>query len=386
MLAVVLSGGGAKGAYEVGVWKALRKLHIKYDIVTGTSIGALNGMMMTQNEFYRCIRLWKNINYDILYDNFKKITSSKEMYLEYLNKIFDGGISTNKIEQIINSLYKPNKLYNSKIGFGVVSFNLSTRKVVYSTKKNTRPDKLKKYILASATCFPFFKPTKIGTDILVDGGYYDNLPINLAIELGAEEIIAVDLRSVGIKQKIHNKKINITYIKPNNRLDSFLMFDSNVTKRMIKLGYNDTLKKFNKLEGDLYTFKRGTIDNLYFRCINKINNLNKKLDYIGNFKNLKQKNFYKIIEDSLEMFDIAVDKIYNSNDVNKQLFMKLELTDEINFDKFDIDELKKILNREVIVKYIYLKLKRFDKINPIFTFFPKEYTTAIYLLAVGGNL
>ncbi len=386
MLAVVLSGGGAKGAYEVGVWKALRKMHIKYDIVTGTSIGALNGMMMVQNEFYKCIRLWKNINYDVLYDNFKKITSSKEMYLEYLNKIFDGGIDTNKIEQIINNLYKPNKLYNSKINFGVVSFNLSTRKVVYSTKKNTRPDKLKKYILASATCFPFFKPTKIGTDILVDGGYYDNLPINLAIELGAEEIIAVDLRSVGIKQKIHNKKINITYIKPNNRLDSFLMFDSNVTKRMIKLGYNDTLKKFNKLEGDLYTFKRGTIDNLYFRCINKINNLNKKLDYIGNFKNLKQKNFYKIIEDSLEIFDIAVDKIYNSNDVNKQLFMKLELTDEINFDKFDIDELKKILNREVIVKYIYLKLKRFDKINPIFTFFPKEYTTAIYLLAVGGNL
>lgn len=386
MLAVVLSGGGAKGAYEVGVWKALRKMHIKYDIVTGTSIGALNGMMMVQNEFYKCIRLWKNINYDILYDNFKKITSSKEMYLEYLNKIFDGGIDTNKIEQIINNLYKPNKLYNSKINFGVVSFNLSTRKVIYSTKKNTRPDKLKKYILASATCFPFFKPTKIGTDILVDGGYYDNLPINLALDLGATEIIAVDLRAVGFKQKIRNEKIKVTYIEPNNKLDSFLMFDSNVTKRMMKLGYNDTLKKFNKLDGDLYTFKKGTIDNLYFKYINKINNLCNGLDYIGNFKKLKQDNFYKIIEDSLEIFDIAVDKIYNSNEVNKQLFIKLELADNINFDKFSIDELKKVLNREVIAKYIYLKLKKCDKINPIFTFFPKEYTTAIYLLAVGGNL
>ena len=386
MLAVVLSGGGAKGAYEIGVWKALRKMRIKYDIVTGTSIGALNGMMMVQNEFYKCIRLWKNINYDILYDNFKKITSSKEMYLEYLNKIFDGGIDTNKIEQLINEYYKPDKLYNSKIGFGVVSFNLSTRKAIYSTKKNTRPDKLKKYILASATCFPVFKPTKIGTDILVDGGYYDNLPINLAIELGATEIIAVDLRAIGFKQKIRNKKIKITYIEPNNKLDSFLMFESNVTKRMIRLGYNDTLKKFNKLEGELYTFKKGTIDNLYFKYINKINDLSKKLDYIGNFKNLKQINFYKIIEDSLEIFDIAVDKIYNSNEINKQLFMKLKLADEINFDKFNIDELKKILNREVIAKYIYLKLKKCDKINPIFTFFPKEYTTAIYLLAVGGNL
>ena len=101
MLAIVLSGGGAKGAYEVGVWKALRKLHIKYQIVTGTSIGALNGLMMAQNEFYKCLKLWENINYDILYDNFKKIGNSKEMYLEYLNKIFDGGIDTKKIENII---------------------------------------------------------------------------------------------------------------------------------------------------------------------------------------------------------------------------------------------------------------------------------------------
>ena len=191
---------------------------------------------------------------------------------------------------------------------------------------------------------------------------------------------------MGFKQKIRNEKIKVTYIEPNNKLDSFLMFDSNVTKRMMKLGYNDTLKKFNKLDGDLYTFKKGTIDNLYFKYINKINNLCNGLDYIGNFKKLKQDNFYKIIEDSLEIFDIAVDKIYNSNEVNKQLFIKLELADDINFDKFSIDELKKVLNREVIAKYIYLKLKKCDKINPIFTFFPKEYTTAIYLLAVGGNL
>ena len=46
MLAVVLSGGGAKGAYQIGVWRALRKLNIKYDIITGTSVGALNGAMM----------------------------------------------------------------------------------------------------------------------------------------------------------------------------------------------------------------------------------------------------------------------------------------------------------------------------------------------------
>ena len=387
MLAIVLSGGGAKGAYEVGVWKALRKLHIKYDIVTGTSIGAINGMMMAQKEFYKCLRIWKNINYDVLYDNFKQINNSKEMYLEYLNKIVDGGIDTIKIEQLINDNYKPNKLYNSKIAFGVVSYNLSTRKVVISTKKNTRPDKLKKYILASATCFPFFKPTKIDNDILVDGGYYDNLPINLAIELGATEIIAVDLGSIGFKKRIKNKDIKITYIEPNNKLDSFLMFDSNVTKRMINLGYNDTMKVFKRLEGNLYTFKKGSINNLYYKNKSKILEICEKLDYVGNFKdfyNLKEpiKKFNQIIEDTLEIFKIPVDKVYNSRNINKYLFEELDKTDTVEFDKFELDEIKKMFNSAIITKYIYLKLKDCDKINIVFNFFPKEFASAIYLLAV----
>ena len=58
MRAVVLSGGGSKGSYQIGVWKALRKLKIKYDIVTGTSVGALNGALMVQNKFHKACKLW----------------------------------------------------------------------------------------------------------------------------------------------------------------------------------------------------------------------------------------------------------------------------------------------------------------------------------------
>ena len=59
--AVVLSGGGAKGAYQIGVWKALRKLGINYDIVTGTSVGALNGVLMVQQDYHTAFKLWSNI-------------------------------------------------------------------------------------------------------------------------------------------------------------------------------------------------------------------------------------------------------------------------------------------------------------------------------------
>ena len=46
--AVVLGGGGARGAYEVGVWQAMAELGMDYQVVTGTSVGALNGALMVQ--------------------------------------------------------------------------------------------------------------------------------------------------------------------------------------------------------------------------------------------------------------------------------------------------------------------------------------------------
>ena len=50
MKALVLSGGGAKGSYQLGVWKALRELNIKFDIITGTSVGALNGALKKKKK------------------------------------------------------------------------------------------------------------------------------------------------------------------------------------------------------------------------------------------------------------------------------------------------------------------------------------------------
>ena len=69
--AIVLSGGGGKGAYQIGFWKAIRELDISYDIVTGTSIGALNGAFMVQGNYRDAFKLW--------------------YYMDY-NQVFDGGI------------------------------------------------------------------------------------------------------------------------------------------------------------------------------------------------------------------------------------------------------------------------------------------------------
>ena len=73
---LVLSGGGTRGAFQIGVWKALRKLHIKYDIITGTSVGALNGALMVQNNYHKAINLWKKVNMELLFGD--EATDSKD--------------------------------------------------------------------------------------------------------------------------------------------------------------------------------------------------------------------------------------------------------------------------------------------------------------------
>lgn len=55
---LVLAGGGAKGAYQIGAWKAMRELGVTFDAITGVSIGAINGALIAQGDFDRAVELW----------------------------------------------------------------------------------------------------------------------------------------------------------------------------------------------------------------------------------------------------------------------------------------------------------------------------------------
>ena len=82
------------------------------------------------------------------------------------------------------------------------------------------------------------------------------MPVNLAIEMGADEIIAVDLESVGVSRKIKKGNQRVTLIRSLWPLGSFLKFDGLLAKKNIRLGYLDTLKAFGSLDGQLYAFEK----------------------------------------------------------------------------------------------------------------------------------
>ena len=240
--ALVLSGGGAKGAYELGVYKALKKLGIKIDIITGTSIGALNGAVLSTGDYNKAKRLWLKMSSSEVFNYTFK--SSAEYPKIAKDIIKNKGLSFDKASEVLSSVLDEDKIRKSKIDFGLVTFNLKNRVPKVLTKDQIPKGKLVSYILASATCFPMVEMKKIDGEYYVDGGYYDNLPINLAIDMGADEIIAVDLSAIGIKQKVKDEDIKIDYIKNNLSKDFILDFNPTSARRNIRIGYNDTMKYY----------------------------------------------------------------------------------------------------------------------------------------------
>lgn len=406
-LALVLSGGGSKGAYEIGVYKALKKLGKDIRIVTGTSIGAINGVFVAQRDLKGALKFWNRVNFKTIYDEneFPPLEEEKisKVYLQYAKGfINEGGLDIYKMKEMFKDFFKPYSFFNSNIDYGLVTYNLTKRKPVLITKKDLTEENIKDYVLASASCYPAFKPYLINNEMHVDGGYYDNLPINLAIDLGATEVIAVDLRAIGFKKNIKDKSVDITYITPNNKIGSFLVFDKTQAKKAIKLGYNDTMKKFNKLEGHKFTFKRYNLIKNYNKYIdsfeqnlnNIFNSEHKILNQIFKseiFKDILNNkilynNFNSIVEYAGKIFNFDESNIYHIKSYNRGLLTTLSNTDSIDIEqiisKIKNKDLENIIDRRKIVKYFYIQIQNnkisYKNIIP----FINEFLVALYIYTI----
>ncbi|MEG2447562.1 MAG: patatin-like phospholipase family protein [Bacilli bacterium] len=407
--AIVLSGGGAKGAYEIGVWKALRKLHVKYDIVTGSSVGALNGALMVQNSYFTACYLWNRMDFNLLFNenDLKEFSLKKDnlsLLKMYGKNILNGGMDVSDLEILVKKCLNPRKILKSKIEFGIITVNTKTLKPKIVKKNEIEVNKLSDYLIASASCYPVFKQKEIDKNHFMDGGFYDNMPVNLAIEMGADEIIAVNLDAIGMSRPVKNKNIPITYIRPHNKIGSFLMFEKEQAKRAIKFGYNDTLKTFNKLEGNEFTFYRKELSKNHDLYKEKLKtNLKNIFDFkedksftesimtIASYKRiLSSKNINSIINDTLEYLAAACKadetKIYRVKDLHKQIITIMNETTAISLSNF---KNLKLPGTKEIIKYFYNSLNQENYSNKqkrdLITLsigFPKDFLSALYLYTI----
>ena len=265
MYGLVLEGGGAKGAYHVGAYKAIRELNIEIGGIAGTSIGAINGAMMVQGDYDLLEKVWHSINSYELFDLDEKVIEDLRSfnlhdvnfsYLLHQSKeiLANRGLDTSRIRELFDTYIDEDKIRSSNIDFGIVTVNITDKKPMELLKEDIPEGKLVDFLIASAN-LPAFRIEEMDGKKYLDGGFYNNLPIDILASKGYKDIIAVRTMAVGIVRRVKIKSLNITYIQPVESLGSMLGaldFNRERAEGYIKLGYYDAMKVFKKLKGYKY--------------------------------------------------------------------------------------------------------------------------------------
>jgi len=260
---IVLEGGGAKGAYQIGVWKAFLECGVKIKGVSGVSVGALNGALICMGDYEQAEDIWKNISYsrimqvdDIQMDHLMS-GNLKSLSLETMKKegkrfLVGGGFDITPLKNLIENIVDEEKIKSSDIEFIMGTFSLSNMKEIEITAKEAEDGYLKDYLMASSY-FPLFKSEKLHGKKYLDGGVLNNVPINMLINRGYKNIIVVRIYGLGLEKRVKiPDDVNVIEISPNINLCSILEFNKKKSVRNITLGYYDALRVLKSLSGIEY--------------------------------------------------------------------------------------------------------------------------------------
>ncbi len=361
MNGLVLQGGGAKGAYHIGVWKALRELNVEIHAVTGTSIGALNGVMIAQGKFDEVYDLWYNIEPSNLFNiesklykkflEFEMDSNSFSVYFKYLVKMFkEGGLDISPLKELIDKMVDEDLVRKSKIDFGLVTVDLTDLEPHELFVKDIPEGKLKEFLLGSSH-LPIFKMDKVDGKILLDGMFYDNQPVKLILEkAGIDTLIIVENKGIGMHQKVDLSDIKTYRIKPSDDLGKTLDLTKVQARNNLQMGYFDTLRVFKGYSGSKYYIEdyneEDILENIYHLDFHRIN----RVAEILGLKAITSKReiFEKVIPEIAKMLKIPDEDDY------KSLFVTV-LETVAEYFSIERYEVYKIYDLIEIIKEVLLK-------------------------------
>lgn len=329
--AVALEGGGARGAYQAGAFKAIEEIGIEIVAVTGTSIGSINGAYYVQEKSAKALcDFWENIEPESLLPDslseHKKYLSHEDevsplnLLKETTKVILNGGVDLTNFKKSIYSYIDEEKVRNSDKKFGLVTFSITDRKPFEIMIDSIPKGELQGYILASAY-LPIFKKEKIDGKFFIDGGIYDNLPINLLIKNNYRNVIAIEISKISNRQKVIDESANIIYVKPSEELGTILELNKEVICQNVKMGYFDTIRVLNNYYGKWFYLTDSITKKEAFDFFNSLDNelINSLSEILGVEKMPHKRMLFEQIIPRLAEF-LGVSKEADYDDIIISLF------------------------------------------------------------------
>lgn len=251
---LVLEGGGAKGSFQIGAWRALREAGIKIKGVSGVSVGALNGALICMDDPEKAEDIWHNINYSAVMDFNMNTGSILETAEEIKKLIKDRGVDITPLKKLLHETVDEEKIRNSHCELFATTFSVSDMKLLNIDVKSASEGKMEEILLASAF-FPVFKTEKLSGKLYTDGGGFNNVPLDVLVDRGYQDVIVVRIYGPGYDRE---KKVkipegtNIYHIAPREELGGVLEFDKKRSRKNMALGYLEASRLLYGLDGRRY--------------------------------------------------------------------------------------------------------------------------------------
>lgn len=361
---LVLEGGGTKGAYQIGAFKALKDLGIEFTGIAGTSIGALNAALMIQGDLKSMEDVWLNYDYKSFmnideetyqrYKNIQMTVKSLHDVVDLMNKARKNqGIDISPLRKLLEDIIDEDKIRKSNMDFGMTTAYWDKRicpKPLYI--EDIPKGKLVDYLIASSS-LPIFKLDKLDDKLYLDGMFCETIPINMLAQKGYNDIVVIRLID-DIFGKININKhqdLNLKVIVPSQDLGGSLNKDKDHVEKNIRLGYLDTMKAYKRYDGVNYFFNLNCkySEDYCFEKLSKVSvDTINDLCYVLNIKReINRRTFMEeIIPRIIEVLQINKESSYK--DIFYSIYeRKLEENNINRIELYDFNKVIQICNKQM---------------------------------------
>jgi NTE family protein len=268
-LGIALAGGGARGAYQIGAWRALKEANLdtKIQAYSGASVGSLNAVLFAMGDYDKAYETWMSLDKKSLFNIEKNIY--KRIFKEKLSFLNRGVYNTKRLEKIMHQtidfdLIKDKEVFVATTHLGdekstffdllrtnYKHFFKSEQQIEYIELPKMDLEDQMKTLLASCAIPVAFKPIQIGSETYYDGGLLDNTPYQPLIDAGCDTIIVIDLFTFSPMRIKKVEGVNLYTCYPKKSLRGILDFSHKHILRRFSLGYHDMKQLLEKIKDEL---------------------------------------------------------------------------------------------------------------------------------------